>query len=257
MTDPRPWMLAVRSSHDRLAALIDGLAPGQLASPSYDSEWTVAQVLSHLGGQAEYFALVLDAGLTGDPPPGPAAMPPIWDRWNARAPEIQASESVAANERLVRRLESLDASALHAFHVSLFGAERDVVGLMRLRLGEHAVHTWDVAVTLDPAATVAGDAVQLLIDHLPEMVGRVGRPAPRALTLAVSTSDPDRRFTLAADGVRLDPWTDQVTGGSLRLPAEALFRLVHGRLDPAHTPPLQLDAPGVAVDDLRAVFPGF
>ncbi len=226
-------------------------------APSYASEWTVAQVLSHLGVQAEFFSLVLDAGLTGDPPPGPAAMPPIWDRWNARAPEIQASESVAANERLVGRLESLDASALHAFHVSLFGAERDVVGLLRLRLGEHAVHTWDVAVALDPAATIAGDAVELLIDNLPEMVGRVGRPAPRPLTLAVSTSDPERRFTLAADGVRLDPWTDQVTGGSLRLPAEALFRLVYGRLDPAHTPPLQLDAPGVALDNLRGVFPGF
>jgi hypothetical protein len=43
----------------------------------------------------------------------------------------------------------------------------------------------------------------------------------------------------------------------LRPPAEALFRLVYGRLDPAHTPPLQLDAPGVAPDDLRAVLPGF
>jgi len=41
----------------------------------------------------------------------------------------------------------------------------------------------------------------------------------------------------------------------LRLPAEALVRLVYGRLDPAHTP--ALEARGVDVDELRRIFPGF
>ena len=39
------------------------------------------------------------------------------------------------------------------------------------------------------------------------------------------------------------------------LPAEALLRLVYGRLDPAHTPPLRLDSPTVTLDDLRGVIP--
>jgi hypothetical protein len=119
------------------------------------------------------------------------------------------------------------------------------------------VHTWDVAVALEPAARVAGDAVALLVDQLPEMVARVGKPSAQPATLLVSTTDPERRFTLATGGVRLEPRTDPATDGSLHLPAEALLRLVYGRLDPAHTPPLRLDSPTVTLDDLRSVFPGF
>ena len=38
-------------------------------APSYDTEWSVGQVLSHLGSQAEIFELFLDAvqGKTGVP----------------------------------------------------------------------------------------------------------------------------------------------------------------------------------------------
>jgi hypothetical protein len=38
------------------------------------------------------------------------------------------------------------------------------------------------------------------------------------------------------------------------MPAECFIRLVYGRLDPQHTPPLQADA--ATLDELRAVFPG-
>ncbi len=40
----------------------------------------------------------------------------------------------------------------------------------------------------------------------------------------------------------------------MTLPAEAFVRLVYGRLDAAHTPPVDTD--GVSLDDLRAAFPG-
>jgi hypothetical protein len=42
---------------------------------------------------------------------------------------------------------------------------------------------------------------------------------------------------------------------ALRLPAEAVVRLVYGRLDPAHTPPV--GSQEVDLDDLRPIFPGF
>ena len=255
--EAKAWIGALRGSHDRLVALTAGLTPAQLAGPSYASEWTLAQVLSHLGSQVELFSLLLDAGLSGGAPPGRETMPPIWDRWNALSPEAQASGSIAANGRLVARLENLDAARSGDFRVSFFGRDLDLVGLLRMRLSEHAVHTWDVAVALDPGATVAGDAVALLVDHLPETAARVGKPLQRPVTLAVSTRHPERRFALVADGVRLEPWADQATGGSLALTAEALFRLVYGRLDPAHTPPLQLSSPLVTLDDLRTAFPGF
>jgi uncharacterized protein (TIGR03083 family) len=257
MPDSRPWLAAVRSSHDRLTALMTGLSPAEVAAPSYASEWSLAQVLSHLGSQAELFWLLLEAGFSGGAAPGQETMRPIWERWDALPPAVQVSASVDANERLVRRFESLDAAQISAFHVSAFGREMDFVGLLRARLSEHAIHTWDVAVALDASAVLAPDAAALLVDYLPEMAARVGKPAARPATLAVSTTDPERHFTLATGGVHLEPRTEQVTSGFLRLPAEALFRLVYGRLDPAHTPALLLSSPAVTLDDLRSVFPGF
>ena len=255
--DPAVLVIAVRRSHDRLAALVEALTPAQLTGPSYASEWTVAQVISHVGSQAELFRLLIDAGLSGGEAPGREAMLPIWERWDASPPETQASECIAANQRLVHHLESLDAGQLASFRVDAFGRQLDAVGLLRARLSEHAVHSWDVAVSLDPAATVHPDSIAQLVDFLPEMASRVGRPLPRPAVLEVTTSDPERRFALIADGVRLEPWSGQPAEGSLQLPAEALFRLVYGRLDAAHTPPLTLSAPALAQDDLRAIFPGF
>ena len=62
---PGPWISALRHSHDRLRAGVEPLGPDQLTQRSYPSEWTIAQVLSHLGSQAEIFGLVLEAGLAG------------------------------------------------------------------------------------------------------------------------------------------------------------------------------------------------
>jgi hypothetical protein len=41
----------------------------------------------------------------------------------------------------------------------------------------------------------------------------------------------------------------------VRLPAEAFLRLVYGRLDPDHTPPVSPQ--DVELGTLRAMFPGF
>jgi uncharacterized protein (TIGR03083 family) len=256
-TDSDAWLSALRRSHRRLAARTSGLDASGLRAPSYCGDWTIAQVLSHLGSQAVIFGLLLEAGLSGGDPPGQDDFRAIWDAWNARTPEDQAADSVAANDDLVRRLEGLDTDRLRSFHLRAFGGDLDAVGLLRMRLSEHAVHTWDVEVALDPGVTVAADAVALLVDGLPEMAARVGRPAGSTATLLVSTTDPERRFAIVTDGVGLEPWSDRHTSGTLQLPAEALLRLLYGRLDPAHTPPVQLDAPGISLDDLRAVFPGF
>lgn len=255
--NPAALVVAVRRSHDRLVALSGPLTDAQLAGRSYATEWSVAQVLSHVGSQAELFQLLLDAGLQGGEAPGRDAMLPIWQRWDALPPQAQAVQCAAANEGLVRRLEGLDAAQLRSFRVPAFGRELDAVGLLRSRLAEHAVHSWDIAVALDPGASVAPDFVDQLVDFLPEMATRIGKPLQRPAVLAVTTSAPERSFALIADGVRLEPWSSQPADGSLQLPAEALFRLMYGRLDEAHTPPLTLTAPALTLDDLRAVFPGF
>jgi uncharacterized protein (TIGR03083 family) len=202
------------------------------------------------------FGLFLDAGLSGEDPPGRDAFPPIWDAWNARSPQAQAADAVAADGALVGRLESLDAGQRERFRLAVFGMDLDMTGLLRMRLGEHAIHTWDVAVALDPAARVAPDAVGLLVDTLGQLAARAGKPDGTRLRLHVSATGPERDFTLeSGETVTLVPSEGEESPPELRLPAEALVRLVYGRLDPAHTPPVETR--GVDLDELRRIFPGF
>jgi uncharacterized protein (TIGR03083 family) len=257
-TNPQRWLAAFRRSHDALSATVGGLDPAQIIGPSYCDEWSIAQVLSHLGSQAEIFELFLDAGLEGREPPGQDSFPPIWEKWNDRTPESQASDSLAANEAFVRRLEALPDTKLDGLHLTLFGMELGAAGLLRLRLGEHTLHSWDIAVVLDPLAVVDPVAVDLLVDNaLGQTVSRVGKAQDKHFTLQVSTTEPAREFALVVnDECRLEEWSGQQVDGSLVLPAEALLRLVYGRLDVRHTRAVALDAGDVSLDDLRAVFSG-
>jgi uncharacterized protein (TIGR03083 family) len=258
---PGPWISALRHSHDRLRASVEPLGLAQLKQRSYASEWSIAQVLSHLGSQAEIFGLFLEAGLTGQEPPGREEFVPIWDSWNARDQQAQASDALRADEETLVRFESLDGDEQARLHLQVFGMELGATGLARMRLGEHAIHTWDVLVALDPSATVAADAVSLLIDTLGQLAARAGKPDGQQRTAHVSTTDPDRRFILeTGEAVTLTPSDGEVTSGpgvsELRLPAEAFVRLLYGRMDEAHTPSAT-EVAGVELDELRQVFPGF
>jgi uncharacterized protein (TIGR03083 family) len=254
-TDPVPWMRAWRTSQDILTASVDPLDVDQLEQPSYDSEWSIAQVLSHIGSQAETFGLLLDAGLSGGDPPGQDDFVAIWDRWNNRSPQDRATDALAANRALLGRFESLDHAQRDVFRLKTWGMDLDLAGLLSLRVGELAVHTWDVVVALDPSATVAPDSVELLLGTLHRVAGRA-KPDGKKRRLHVITTHPERHFTLEiGDAVKLVDFEPDDYDAELELPAEAFLRLVYGRLDPAHTPPVQ--ARGVDLDELRSVFPGF
>ena len=68
------------------------------------------------------------------------------------------------------------------------------------------------------------------------------------------TSDPERQFVLeTGDAVSLTEGGDDAPT-ELRLPAEALVRLIYGRLDAAHTP---VAADSAELAELRVLFPGF
>ncbi|WP_300609983.1 maleylpyruvate isomerase family mycothiol-dependent enzyme [Trebonia sp.] len=258
VTDPGPWVRAVRASHDRLVGIVASLDSAGLRKQSYDTDWSIAQVLSHLGSGAEIFQLNLHAGLTGGEPPSADDFRAIWDVWNGRSPDDQAAESIDANESLVTRVEALSAEEIAAFRVPMFGMTMDLAGLLRMRLSEHAVHTWDVAVALDPAARVSHEAVELLLPGLPQMMPWLGKKGADPAVIAVTTTDPAGTYTLDTGGVTLTPGPgDAATAGSLDLTAEALLRLVYGRLDESVVAPGEVRASGVSLPGLRAVFPGF
>jgi len=262
---PVPQIEALRHSHELLRAAVEPLDASQLEQRSYDTEWSIAQVLSHLGSQAEIFELVLDAGLAGQDPPGPEAFPAIWDRWNAKTPRQQADDALRADQAYLERFESLDEGQRASLHIKLFGMEVDAATLAGMRLGEHAVHTWDVRVALDPGVTVAADAVGLLLDGLSQLAARAGKPDGQQRKIRVSTTGPERTFILetTADGVTLtaadDEGTPELGLSELTLPAEAFLRLVYGRLDAGQEsgPDAAEDSVGVEVGELRPLFPGF
>ncbi|TWP38556.1 maleylpyruvate isomerase family mycothiol-dependent enzyme [Leekyejoonella antrihumi] len=250
------WIHALHTSQDRFGELVSALDGDTVGGPSFDPGWSIADVASHLGSQAEIFELALEAGLSGGEVPGNDQIRPIWDRWNAKAPAVQVSDSVQVGERFVVRMEQTGAAERESFSVELFGSHADLARLAAMRLGEQALHTWDVAVALDPSATVLSGAVELLVDTLPALAARAGRPAPEPRTVTVLTTEPVRRLTLTTGpDVTLEPADDEGAEPDLTLPAEALLRLVYGRLDPEHTPRDVAGAPLLA--ELRPVFPGF
>jgi uncharacterized protein (TIGR03083 family) len=249
---------ALRSARERIAALVTDLDAAAIQVPSYDSEWTIGQVLSHLGSQAEIFDLFLEARLKGTDAPGSDAFHPIWDVWNAKSPEAWRDDFLTASEAEVATYESLDDATIEAFQISMFGMDLDLSGLLRMRVGEQAVHAWDVAVAFDPTATVAADAVDLLVDGLGATAARGGKPAGETFRVRVGTSAPQRDLVVSVgESVAIEvAEADDSYDGSVDLSAEAFLRLVYGRLDPDHTPEFtESGARGLA--DLRAVFPGF
>jgi uncharacterized protein (TIGR03083 family) len=257
-TDPGPWIRALRASHDRLTSIVNPLDSGQLRARSYDSQWSIADVLSHLGSGAEIFLLNLNAGLAAGDPPPQADYQAIWDVWNELSPDEQSARGVAVNGSLVARVESLTEEERAGFRVTMFGMTMDLAGLLRMRLSEHAVHTWDVAVALDPSARVAPDAVRLLIDGMGNMMPWMGKKAANPQVIAVTTIDPERAFTLDTGGVTLTAGAaDASPSGTLDLPAETLLRLVYGRVDESAAASGEVRASNVDLAALRAVFPGF
>jgi hypothetical protein len=110
-------------------------------------------------------------------------------------------------------------------------------------------------VMFDADARLALDAAAVVIDNL-GLIGRfAARPTGDEREVGVRTSDPVRHFT-----VRLTPERAELLAGDgdlepdLELPPESFCRLVYGRLDPEHRPPI--GAHGEVLDLLRRVFPG-
>lgn len=254
------WSGAVHASHELLASAVADLDTAQLDGGSYASEWSIAQVLSHLGSDAEILTLFLEAGRDGTGAPAQEVSQAIRARWDASSADEQRDGYLRATAKFLDDLDSLDEDRRDAWKLTMSNGADDLTNVLRLRLAEHALHTWDVLVALDPAATLAQDATDLLIDTLPGLAARVGKPIDTPVRARIATSHPERHFLLHTDaaGVALDP--DHAAGHALPgpvvdLPAEALVRLVYGRMDEAHTPALRHPTPELT--SLRAVFPGF
>jgi uncharacterized protein (TIGR03083 family) len=246
----------LRASVTRLSSIVEGFDAEHLRRRAYPSEWTVADVLSHLGSGAQIMQGRLEAGV-GGPAFSDDMAQPIWDEWNAKSPDAKAADGLAADRALLERFDAvIDTAGDTQF---TFGPLTvDLEGLIDLRLNEHVLHTWDVEVVLDPNATVPASAAAVVVDNLDLMVRFTAKPTGTVRDLHVHTVDPARDFklSLGADSVALDPYATNVANpvaADLELAADALIRIVYGRFDADHATPVRGD---IDVDELRRVFPG-
>jgi uncharacterized protein (TIGR03083 family) len=261
--DARTYIATLRRSHDNLASIVGPMTPEQVRGQSYCRDWMNAQVLSHLGSGAEIALMMLPGALGEGPPANREDFPKVWDVWNAKSPDDMAADALESDEKHVQRLEALTDEELAAARLDFLGMQLDAAGIVRLRLGEHVMHTWDVAVMQDPAATVQADAVPLLIDNVPQFLApRLGKPLPESLQVRITTAEPHRDYVLnAAESVSVENWRPGEDGADdgiphLTMPAESLLRLTYGRLDAEHTPE-SVTGDSEVLDKLRAMFPGF
>jgi hypothetical protein len=129
-----------------------------------------------------------------------------------------------------------------------------------LRLTEFGYHDWDVRAGLDPAATLAPEAADLIDDRIEGLFGWIAKPAyldGRTADLLVTLTDRgEQRGLRLADPVTLGG-PPSSPDGELSLTLEAFLRLAAGRLSPKYTPAdVKITGP-ISLDDLRAVFPGY
>jgi uncharacterized protein (TIGR03083 family) len=249
---------ALHRSHEHLSSIVDSLGEEQYSSPSYDTEWTIAQVLSHLGSQSEIFPLMLDAGLTGTAAPGPAQFQPIWDRWNAKSPKEQVDDYKAATDAALGQLDAFSEAQRSAFSLEMFGMTLDLSALLRMRLNEHSLHTWDVDVMRDSSARVDAEAAALVFDLALQLAERVGRPQEGSAPISLHVADLSRSYELELDPkVRFVPLGVRgESGRTADMEAESVLRLIAGRLDAEHLP-ATVGFGGVTLIELREVFPGY
>ncbi len=263
MSNADAIIAALRSGNDSLAGLVSGYSDEQLAGPTGADEWDVSQVLSHLGSGAEITQAGLQAALEGKPNPGMEFNKTVWARYDGASRRERLTWFLAANEATTQAYESLGGEARDSLKIDMgfLPAPVDVATAASFRLSEFALHSWDVRVGTDPAATVAPEAVPHLLPQMGMMAGFLGKPdalAGRTAVVAVTTTDPSGELTLhLGEKVSVSAGAPERADGTLALPAEAWARLVTGRLKPPYIP-AGITTTGVAdLELLRKVFPKF
>ena len=251
MTDP---LAPLRHSSKQLAETVEPLDEIELTRQAYPTQWTIADTLSHLGSGAVIFEHRLNDVLADTPTP-PDYFNSVWDEWNAKTPEAQGRDSILADRSAIDRLGELTEEERSRVHVAFGPFEVGYEGFVTLRLSEHALHTWDVQVALDPTAVLSDDAVDVLIDNLATITSFASKPVGPERTYLVHTSSPERTFAVEVTSNKVTLSVAVADEVDVTLPAEAFVRLVYGRLDADHTPEgvnesLELEA-------LRQVFAGF
>src|SRR3954449_6501842 len=144
-TDLEAHVDALRFSVARLRDIASGMTDATLTSPGYPSEWSIAQVLSHLGSAAVIMQRRLEDTVAGRTTPDDFA-PSVWDTWNAKTPSEQRDDALTTDAALLARMEAVTAEQRTTFAFSMGPISVGFTHFLDLRINEHAMHTWDIDV---------------------------------------------------------------------------------------------------------------
>ena len=195
---------ALSASVDRLHVLAGGLDDTQLVSRSYCDDWSIAQVLSHLGSGAVISRRSLQDVRAGTATPDDFNQS-VWDEWNAKSPRAQADDALVADEALLQALETVDETERAGLTFPMGPLSLGFNDVVALRLNEHVFHTWDIAVMSDDAARLPDDATGLVVDNLSLIARFSGRANGQDRTIAVHTTG--TRRTTSRCGSQPTEWS--------------------------------------------------
>ncbi|WP_244928366.1 maleylpyruvate isomerase family mycothiol-dependent enzyme [Nocardioides sp. W7] len=247
---------SLRAHHDDLATLVPTLTDEQLVGPSGASEWTLAQVLSHLGSGAEISRrpIAVAAGLDVTAEDNQA----VWARWDGSTPQEQAAAYVEHDRAYIETVESLtdEQKAGLSIDLGFLPAPVPLSVAIGMRLNEVANHVWDVKVAVDPAARIDAEAAAILVELFAGDLSFLLGFSAKADQLdgSVTVAFPGGGLAIA-DSVTVTTGP-VVAAATFDGPQEAVVRLLSGRLRPPYDAGVGVTG-DVSLDDLRKVFPGY
>lgn len=255
-THSQRWLIALQTASDDLNSLVDGLSGDDLTRPSLAGDWTVAQVLSHLGSGAEICTELVHRGLAGDDHgPQRDELLPIWERWNVLSPAECREQWKRADRAHLDLLASISIEQENSLRVPYFAGPMDLTTYLGYRLSEHALHGWDVAAAYDPTATVG--QLDLVWERIDMIASRFhdSTTRERLTPRQVSLSHDGRHDRLdIGEEIHLGSETDLAAPTTMTATTDVLTRLIYGRLRAKD----RIDITGPTTrEDLTQLFRGF
>ncbi|MGB7103092.1 MAG: maleylpyruvate isomerase family mycothiol-dependent enzyme [Acidimicrobiales bacterium] len=187
---------ALRSSTQYLREIVESLDAEQLRASAYPTEWTIADVLSHLGSGSIIFMRQVDDALSTTPTPSDFARS-VWNEWDAKSPDDQARDLLLADRALVTRIDELSTHNRDRIKISMGPFALDFNQYLGLRINEHVLHTWDIDVVLNSNAVLPGNAVDALLGNLGMIASFAAKPMGTERTYVLQTFDPVKTYTVS------------------------------------------------------------
>jgi uncharacterized protein (TIGR03083 family) len=227
---------ALRNEIDVLDAYLQGLTAFQWDGPTASADWNVRKVVSHLGSGADLHLRSLRTSLERVPAVTAEERQGVWGYFDSLTPDLLLPEFENRSRAYLDAIDKLSVEEGQDRLMQSFLGETPVVNFVQTRLGETALHSWDIRVGLDATARLLADTVRA---HFPQVLDTLTRRSKAEARAALDGTryglevfgPLETRFTLDVTHEAL-----QVSEGlnephvTLRLSAEAFVRLHAGRL---------------------------